>query len=67
MKNFFENITIKKNDGIVITYILTGLKGAKYYLVRNIHDHFLYSDRKIKGCDRFTDKNGYLEPVYRRG
>ena len=66
MKNFLENITIKKNEShVVIPYTLVGPKGAVYLLVRNIHDHLLYSDRKIKGYDCFTDKSGSIEPVRR--
>ncbi|HMV01632.1 MAG TPA: hypothetical protein PLJ37_00760 [Chitinophagales bacterium] len=66
MKNFFENIKIKKNEGnIIVSYTLIGPKGAEYFLVRNIHDHLLYSDRKIKGYNCFTDRNGPIEPVRR--
>lgn len=63
MNTFFENFQIKKTDGIVIPYVLTGPKGAHYMLVRNIHNHLLYSDKKIKGYDCFTDKSGSIEPV----
>lgn len=66
MKTFFNNIKIiYRPEGIVIPYILKGPRGADYMLVRNIHDHLLYSDKKIKGYDCFTDKNGSLEPVRR--
>lgn len=66
MKTFFNNIKIiYRPEGIVIPYVLIGAKGARYQLVRNIHDHLLYSDKKIKGYDCFTDKNGSLEPVRR--
>ena len=47
MKTFFNNIKIiYRPEGIVIPYVLIGAKGARYRLVRNIHDHLLYSDKK---------------------
>lgn len=72
MDNVLVNYNIKKVEekGELKGYILTGPRGAEYFLMQNHYDkHLLFvvafgrKTQKLAGYTWFTDKSGELKPV----